>query len=499
MNSVRRATRLWIIAAGLALLAAAGSLLRFTPTFVLWRGLNIPAAAADPALNRAGEVLLQLRHPLSYQATANNRVIQWRLLFPALGHALRLPDGAYLALPGIGCLLVLTLIAALLLRHGFTVIQALAATLISATCSWFFVSSAWLAYFDSWYVLGLLVTVFAGPGALVAAALATPWIDERYVLTLPLCLVLRDCYRESTGAAEPGRGRWRDAALAAGALLPWLLIRLGAVALHRDPVTGGYLHAMTPTANGPFYAVGLWEGLRWAWVAPLTWLAVETRAKRPRSLLVTAVLVLTVGLNLVAANDLSRSVSIALPAVVLALLLLRQLRPGQFSVLLFAVCGLNLLFPAEHVVSNWTEPISPFPVELDHARHPPPALDPDYYVHAALVYNEQGNPQAALGLLDAAISLDGQDAAAFANRAVSHYKLGRLAEARADADQAVRLQPHLTEALYNRGMVRAAQGDWAGALDDVSAALREAPADWPARPAAAAEAALLRAKMTDRR
>jgi hypothetical protein len=498
LNSVRPAPRPWILAAGLALLAAAGSLLRFTPTFVLWRGLDLPAAAVDPALNRAGEALRQLQHPFSYQATPNNRVIEWRLLFPVLGHALHLSPAAYLALPGLGCLLVLTLIAALLLRHGFTALQALAATLTAATCSWFFVSTAWLAYFDSWYVLGLLVTVFAPRGALVAAALATPWIDERYVLTLPLCLVLRHCYADSAGLAAPGRARWRDAAWAGLALVPWLLIRLGAVALHRDPVTGGYLQAMTPTANGPFYAVGLWEGLRWAWIAPLTWLAVETRAKRPRSLLVTGVLVVTVGLNLVAANDLSRSVSIALPAVVLALLLLRQLRPGQFGVLLFAVCGLNLLFPAEHVVSNWTEPINAFPVELDHARHPPPVLDPDYYVHAAVVYNEQGNPQAALGLLDAAVSLDRRDAAAWANRAVAHYKLRRLAEARADADEAVRLEPRLTEALYNRGMVRAAQGDMAGALDDVGAALRTAPADWPARPQAEAEAALLRAKMTER-
>ena len=52
------------------------------------------------------------------------------------------------------------------------------------------ISTAWLAYFDSWYILGLLLTVFASPAEMLAAVVVTPWIDERFVLTLPLCLIL---------------------------------------------------------------------------------------------------------------------------------------------------------------------------------------------------------------------------------------------------------------------------------------------------------------------
>jgi tetratricopeptide (TPR) repeat protein len=153
---------------------------------------------------------------------------------------------------------------------------------------------------------------------------------------------------------------------------------------------------------------------------------------------------------------------------------------------------LNLLFPAEHVVSGWTERINPLPVELEHAGHPPPALDPDYYTHAGAALNDRGDPQGAINFLDTAIQLDPGAAAAYLDRAVSYYKLGRLPQARADADRAVQLRPGFFEAFFNRAVIRDALGDLRGAGDDMAAALRLAPPDWPQRAQAEAAARAFR-------
>ena len=478
MNPASAPSRPLVRAAAIALLAATVSLLRFTPAFVLWRGLGIPAAASDPALNRAADMLGQLRHPLAFAASPNNRVIEWRLLFPVLGHALALPGWLYLALPHLGCLLVLTLVACLLLRRGAGTLEALAATILVATCSWFFVATAWLGYFDSWYILALVAVVFAPRGVMLAAVLLAPWVDERFVLTLPLCLLLRDRCLAVPESVWPPRGRWSDAGAAVLALLPWILIRLGAQLVHRDAVSGAYLQAMTPGANAPFYLSGLWQGLRWAWVPLLAGLAVEWRARGRAGALLLLGLALTLAVNLLAANDLSRSASALVPAVVAGVVLFGLRQPRLLLPLLLSACALNLLFPAEHVVGSWTEEIHPLTVELEHARHPPPALDPDYYTHAAAELNDRGDPRRAIELLDVALQLNPGAAAAYADRAVSYYKLGRLNEARADADHAVQLRPGFFEALYNRAVIRAGAGDFRGAADDLAAALRVAPPGW---------------------
>jgi tetratricopeptide (TPR) repeat protein len=494
LNPASAPSRPLVRAAAIALLAATVSLLRFTPAFVLWRGLGIPAAAPDPALNRAADILGQLRHPLAFAASPNNRVIEWRLLFPVLGHALALPGWLYLALPHLGCLLVLTLVACLFLRHGAGTLEAFAATTLVATCSWFFVSMAWLGYFDSWYILALVAVVFAPRRVMLAAILLAPWVDERFVLTLPLCLLLRDhCLAATEPVRSPGE-RWGEAGAAALALLPWILTRGGAQLVHRDAVSGAYLQAMTPGANAPFYLSGLWQGLRWAWVPVLAGLAIVWRAGGRTFALLLLGLLLTLAVNLLAANDLSRSASVLVPAVVAGVVLFGLRQPRRLRPLLLSACALNLLFPAEHVVGSWTEEIHPLTVELEHARHPPPALDPDYYTHAAAALNDGGDPRRAIELLDIALQLDPGDAAAYVNRAVSYYKLGRLNEARADADQAVQLRPGFFEALYNRAIIRAGTGDFHGAGDDLAAALRVAPAGWPGRSAAAALLASWRAR-----
>ncbi len=497
MNPASTASRPWVRAAGIALLAATVSLLRFTPAFVLWRGLGIPAAASDPALNRAADILRQLDHPFSAGASANNRVIEWRLLFPVIGHALALPPWLYLALPHLGCLLVLVFVARLLLRRGLGEGEAFAATDAGRDLLWFFVSMAWLGYFDSWYVLALLVAVFASRRAMVAAVLAAPWIDERFVFALPLALVLRDAALTAVAGPRAGAARWREAGAGAAALLPWVVVRLGAYLSHRDAVTDAYVLNMAPGANAPFYASGLWQGLRWAWAPVLVWLGLEWRRGRGAGARLVAALGLTLAVNLLAANDLSRSVSTAVPALILGLLLLHLRLASRLRPLLFGACALNLLFPAKHVVSSWTEAISPLPVELGHARHPPAALDPEYYTHAGAALNRRGEPRGALEFLDVAVRLAPDDAEAYADRAMANFKLGRPPEVpwrtptRAPCSCA---RPPSRRSIIGRSSARPRRRFFRGAGEDMTEVLRLAPASGAGAPAAEALLAVWRAR-----
>lgn len=494
MTPARLTSRPGICAAGLALLAAAVSLLAFSPSWVLWRGLDVPAAMHDPAVNRAADALRQLAHPFAFDATPNNRVIGWRLFFPLLGRALALPPRVYLALPALGCLGALGFAAWVMLRRGVGLAATLAASVLLATCSWFFVSTAWLAYFDSWLMLGLLAAAFAPRPWAIAAILVSPWIDERFVFALPLMLVLRDRYLALYAGPWPPDPRQAERWSCAAALLPWLLVRLGAHVLGHDPVTRAYLHAMHPNARLSFFLFGLWEGLRWAWVPVLGWLGLEWREQGPRAAAWRALLLAAVlAVSLFMADDLSRSASVAVPAAVLGLLWLR--RRGRNVLLGASVLALlNLGFGAAHVVTGWTEAIRAFPVELQRARHPPPELDPAAYTEQAGLRNARRDYADALAQLDIALQLDPDYAPAHSNRAFSLYELGRRGEARAEADRAVALDPHFSAGWFNRGLMREAAGDPAGALGDLERALREAPADWPQRPAAEAEAARLRGR-----
>jgi hypothetical protein len=112
----------------------------FAPRFVHWSWIDLDSAEHHPPeFNRAIDTLRQLEHPFTPITNPTNRVINWRLLFPLLGHVMRLPQWAFLALPSLGCLLTLGYVALLVRREGGTRPDAFAATVLTATTSWFFV------------------------------------------------------------------------------------------------------------------------------------------------------------------------------------------------------------------------------------------------------------------------------------------------------------------------------------------------------------------------
>ena len=179
-------------------------LTRFSPRFVYWQVFDYPPLHYLPEVFRAIDVLHQLHDPWGQVPHAIDRApLRWRLLFPGLGHILHLPDRVFLALPHLGCLAVLGAVADIVYRDSADRKAAFLSAALAGTASWFFVSTGWLGYFDSWYVLCLVLVSFTESRAvIVAVCIVAPWIDERFVFALPLCLVVRSLYFQLSRSAQ---------------------------------------------------------------------------------------------------------------------------------------------------------------------------------------------------------------------------------------------------------------------------------------------------------
>jgi hypothetical protein len=442
-----------------SVLILAGVLWFFTPRFALWAGLDVPMAHFNPEVNRAVWALRQIEDPFIEIPGTTNAPLRWRLAFPLLAHHLHFPPLVFLALPHLGALLVIGLITGLTLREGGGRAAAAATAALMGTTSWFFASTGWLAYFDSWYVLGILVLTFGrSPVSRVLACLLTPWVDERFLLSLPLCLTVRAVHRGQLGSGGAG-GPWRDWALCGAAVLPYLVARAAA---GDESGLSAYLANRLSKDHDPWRCLaGVWAGLRVAWVFVAAYLYVAVRTARGiwKPVVLLVVPATAVGM-LVLAGDYSRSMSMLLPAALLGVWLSfadgdasgapatsGAPRPRHGPALLAGALALNLLLPAQHVVGAFVSPIYYVHHEIERYRNPPPYLTGEAQLR-------QGQQQESAGDLAGAI---------------------------ASYDAAIALSPRGWAVYAQRGIARSKRNEWQAALADYRRALDLAPADWPHR------------------
>ena len=294
---------------------------------------------------------------LGYEvADSNHKIVRWRLLVPAVARGLRLPDWATLGLAHLGCLALVGVLAILGRRLAPTASlpAVLGFCLTAGATAPFFTSMGWLGYYDSLLALGLLAVAFAPGRALVlVACLLTPWVDERFILGLPLALLVR-----LLRTPEPSLLTWlRREALAPLALAgAYALLRLAlggsggsqTVSQYLDQFVHGYpLDALQRLA-------GAWAGLRLGWILALLALAacfLPAARLRPRlgpALLATALLTALLALH--TALDLSRSTVLLLPLLPLGwLAAARLLSPQRLTLLSLTLASLALALPAHHV------------------------------------------------------------------------------------------------------------------------------------------------------
>lgn len=429
----RRGPGLWF-AILVALSAFVVLLVVFAPRFLYWQGMDLPSSTHNPPeINRAIDTLRQLEDPWLRIENPTNRVINWRLLFPILGHYLHLPAWAFLALPYLGCVLVLAEVARVMGREATPRWVVLLATILTGSASWFFVSTGWLAYFDSWCILALLVVSFSRFRlALAVACLLAPWIDERFILALPMALAVRFGYFEEPREGETRRPILGDVALCFGLVAPYCLLRVFMLLASQDVGSAAHLRSHSPFRLDPWQVLdGLWAGLRALWV-PVFALVVLllVRKQWSRATLLALTIPATAVVGAIIANDLSRSVSTLIPAALLGLILVLRRWPAPAPLIIIGLLVFNLLMPARHVIAGWERslPISNLYLEARMYRDPPPAFA-RLFLSWGQLFLKSGRLREALREFDRAIATDPGLAAAHYQRGVCLSRLGRSDEA----------------------------------------------------------------------
>ena len=301
--------------------------------------------------DRAATYLKQCEDPFRRDVEA---AMLWRILPPLASKALGLRSHAPLLIPWIG-LALLAWYAALTLgrvcnQAGFVC----GGKLLVTTSSGGLVPFHWLGLNDAWVWLALLAVSFGkARWALPLASLLAPWVDERFIIGLPLALVVRthDCSETL---------RWKSAAVPLLWLAPYVAIRLG---LSFNPTvsraTTGFLtsHVRQVAVILPLAPIGWWMGLR------IGWLPAAYALRHQRWPLRTVVFA-TAAASLTLAADISRSIAILLPLVVLGIREYSREHPEEAPRKMPLLGTVALVIPAAHVVYTKIYPISPLPIEL---------------------------------------------------------------------------------------------------------------------------------------
>jgi hypothetical protein len=188
------------------------------------------------------------------------------------------------------------------------------------------------------------------------ASLLCPWIDERFVLGLPLAWMVRCLDRD-----EPffSRAAWQILWL-----LPYLLLRaaLGGVPAGNDASAVFLRQTVNATAVlVPFAPLGWWMALRVGWLAVAY--GVWSLSCR-RRVLAVAVVAGTLAVMLCISSDMSRSAAIVTPAMLWGCFLYARRNPTHAPRGLLTLAVVNLLVPAAHVIHTKIDVINPLVIEL---------------------------------------------------------------------------------------------------------------------------------------
>ena len=470
-----------------ACVAALASLLVFcifTPRLAIWRGLDVPEARHNPEVNRAVATLRQVDDPFleNTELGLTNLGLAWRLFFPVVAHYMHFPDGLFLALPHIGCLITLGLVASFAWRETRNRWQSFLITVLAAALPWFFVSTGWLTYVDSWWVLGLLIVgLVPSRVALVAACLITPWIDERFVIALPLSVVVRSIYVYRPGPQD-FRTWLRDVVLVVLPTLPYVVIRLVAM-LGQDATAEHFsrewqrIEAATPLR----FAQGIWSGYRAAWIFVIAFVALAW-VRRPRLTLTLVIpgVLLTIAAALGIAADMSRGLMMLFPVMLAGCLLLLRDRPRFGRVALYTAVAANLLLPASHVLWYFETPI---PIgnlysELKRLENPPQEVNARYHLSIGIRYSDEGETDKALHYFDNAVKLDLSLPDARVYRGLISLQRSNLSAARSDIEKAIEIAPDFADGHFAHGVLNLRTGSREAAIDDLRRALEVGGESW---------------------
>jgi hypothetical protein len=483
-TSPRELLRRWSLAIGCFALL----LFFFSPplgVYAVWS--RAPELTGMLEVRRGASVLWQIEHLGQPIPDPLHGAIQWRLLFPLIGHVLGLPTPVFFALAPLGCLAVLAFVISLLRRLGADWTDCALASVVLGVGGWFFASVGWLGYFDSWVVLALLLVAFArSRWSVWLACLWAPWIDERFVIGLPLALVCGYIFRSRSSAppAEYRKKDWkRDLGVPVGLAAAFMAVRLGILA----HATGGnaapstYLQGLHLAGTPPGrIALGVWEGLRagWAFVVAAVALSWTTRL---RAIALAGAAVAVAIISLCTAQDFGRALMFLAPLAVLGVALALEARPRWLASVLRIGAAATLLLPAHQVINDRATPLFYLYHEIAALRNPPAVAMPELYELRAVHAMEAGDFAQAEADLTLAIKLSDRPSGPHKQRGVLYASAGRWAEARRDFAAMVDCDAENPESWFFRAQANLALGDAAAARSDMEAALARGPESWKER------------------
>jgi len=274
----------------------------------------------------------------------------WRQLPALVCHYTGLRGQAALLFPWLGALAAVTYVAVIAARWNSDPRFVWGCTLLYASSSALLVPAHWWGINDGWMWLGLLAVSFSrGRAPLIAALLLCPWVDERFLLALPLALLLR-------GRLAVEEFSWLQL-LPLAWVLPYVFARVAFD--NSGGAASGYLGSRTwmLASLAPFAPLGWWMAFRGGWVA----LGYVLTLAGWRIAFAT-------GLTLLAcfavASDISRSAAVLTPLLLAGCFEWHRRRPADSAAHVWWLALLNLLLPAAHVVHNKIDLISPLPVEF---------------------------------------------------------------------------------------------------------------------------------------
>ncbi len=370
-------SRPWLLAVLLGLAAFLVLTLRYSPNWVAFGSL-VREATADvttPATQAAVEsailsgfsarglhVIRQARDLSTEISDSTHKIVRWRLLPPAVGHLLGLPAGGTLALAHLGCLAWLVALTALGLHlaraAGRPAWEAASLALVAGASAPFFASMGLLGYYDSWLVLALLAAAFAPSRAwVIAVCVLAPWVDERFVIGLPLALLVR-WLRLENGAGSAWPWLRREALVPLVLTCAYAALRLWLGGSGSSQTVAEYLRqfVLNPRISAGDRLFGAWSGLLAGWVLVAAAVAlVGTGRREGRTLrmgLLAAAVAATGLAGLFTALDLSRSMALLTPVVPLGWSLASRhaaWRRGRVALLLPLA---TLVVPAYHVMGS---------------------------------------------------------------------------------------------------------------------------------------------------
>ncbi len=279
---------------------------------------------------------------------------RWRLLPPLIGHIAHMPPSVYLALPRLGAWWLLLLGVWYAWKLGSAKAAWISALLVAGSTPW--LTAVDNVQFDGW-VAGMLLIVAFTPSRLTAWSFAAlgPWMDERFVLFLPVALLVR--------AATTGESPWREAS----GVIPYAAVRLVALLLG-DAMAAPFSLAMRDWRFGQC-AVGWFWAWRLAW--PILILGGARVVQRcPAWLAVGAVLGVAAAALL--ATDYTRTAAGLVPTAVLGAG--AAVRDRRLWLIALTLVALNFALPYWHIIAGTRIPVTPVWVP------PPPLLAMPFHV-----------------------------------------------------------------------------------------------------------------------